>query len=316
MRLAIQDRPTRERLAAVAADALDILAVHAGQGAGNAGTALGPSELARRGIAAVLERAGHASRWQDIRGAAGPHNDEEARFRDIYRVSRALADATEASAGAGRRFLVLGGDHAIATGTWAGAANALGSPAELGLVWIDAHLDAHTPATSPSGNWHGMPLAHLLGMGRPELVLLARGGRAVLPANVVIVGARSFEHEERAFLARLGVRVIAVEEIARHGLSTALDEAFAIAGRATARHGISVDIDVVDPAEAPGTGTPAAGGLAGADLVAALRGRAADPRCLGLEVVEYNPVLDDAAGSTAALVEALIASALEAEPQS
>ncbi len=162
---------------------------------------------------------------------------------------------------------VIGGDHSCAGGTWTGVARML--QGELGLVWIDAHMDSHTPATSHTGRLHGMPLAWLLGQGDDALYGLSAG--VVDPEHVALIGVRSYEPEEKERLDRLGVRVFHIEEVHRRGLDTVAAEALAIAARGTSGFGVSIDLDAVTPEEAPGVGTPVADGIAGA----AARARAA-----------------------------------------
>jgi arginase len=210
-------------------------------------------------------------------------------------VSRLCGELASAVAGAlSRNALpcVLGGDHSCAGGTWTGVARALHARGtrSLGLVWIDAHMDAHTPRTSHSGRLHGMPLAWLLGQDDDPLYGLGTG--VVAPQHVCLIGVRSFEPEEKERLERLGVRVIYMTDVARGGLAPALDEALAIANRGTDAFGISIDLDVVTPEEAPAVGTPAANGLRAAELAAALSGIGRQGRLVALELVEYCPRLD------------------------
>src|SRR5213078_4644673 len=163
------------------------------------------------------------------------------------RLCSLLASAVADSLRHGRLPCVLGGDHTCAGGTWTGVARSLRG--DLGLVWVDAHMDSHTPGTSHTGRLHGMPLAWLLGQDDDPLYGLATG--VLEPQHVALIGVRSYEPEERERLERLGVRVIYMSEIAERGIDAVLDEAFAIAKRGTAAFGVSVDLDVVSPEEAP-----------------------------------------------------------------
>jgi arginase len=177
------------------------------------------------------------------------------------------------------------------------------------LIWIDAHMDAHTPETSESGRLHGMPLACLLGYGDPALTGIANGTR-LPPANVCLIGIRSFERGEAALLHRLGVRVYPMREVKQRGFETVFREAREIACQGTAGYGVSVDLDAIDPLEAPGVGSPVGGGLSAADVVNAFKQHAGDPALRGLEIVEYNPYLDCDAQTIAlvpAVAEALLA---------
>lgn len=238
-----------------------------------------------------------------------PAADGQGRSARIAVLCRHLADEVEATLAAGDFPLVLGGDHSVAIGTWSGLARFLGAPS--GLLWIDAHLDSHTPESSYSGAVHGMPLACLLGRGDKRLLAIGRPGSQISAAHTVVLGARSYEPEERQFLAHAGVRVIMAEEIEARGFAACLDEAAAIVAAAPAGFGVSLDLDAVDPALAPGVGSPAPDGLLASDLLTAWRWLAGLPGLRGLEIVEYNPDRDRH-GATAQLIAALLAEAAAA----
>src|SRR4030081_2883014 len=206
----------------------------------------------------------------------------------VSRLCASLGTAVADSLRLGRLPCILGGDHSCAGGTWSGVARTVRG--ELGLLWIDAHMDSHTPRTSHTGRLHGMPLAWLLGEDDDPLYGLASG--VLDPGNVCLVGVRSFETEEADRLERLGVRVFMMEEVHRRGLRTVLDEALAIATGGTARYGISIDLDAVAPEEAPGVGTPVAGGIPAVELVDAIRSIGRAPQLAAVELVEYCPPLD------------------------
>src|SRR5262249_18895188 len=195
--------------------------------------------------------------------------------------------------------LVLGGDHSCAIGRWKSIARAVAPRGPLGLVWIDAHMDAHTPQTTPSGRLHGMPLACLLGYGDLRLTSIA-GGIRLDPERVCVIGVRSFENGEEMLLRRLGVRVFFMHELERRGLMAAMRDAFAIAGRGRTPYGISFDLDALDPRDAPGVCTPVVGGIRASELRDAFSRLGGDPALAGLEVVEYNPH-HDRRGATARL---------------
>ncbi len=221
----------------------------------------------------------------------------------IAGLCRHLADEVEQALLAGAFPVVLGGDHSIAVGTWSGVARHAGAP--MGLLWIDAHLDSHTQETSYSGAIHGMPLAFLLGRGDKRLLEPGLPGGQLLPAHTVVFGARSFEPEESDFLASMHVRVIGQEEIEQRGFQAAFAEAMAIVSGAPAGFGISLDLDALDPATAPGVGTPEPQGLEASEVLNGLRRLAREPGLRCLEIVEYNPDRDRH-GLTARLIGALI----------
>jgi arginase len=202
--------------------------------------------------------------------------------------------------------VVLGGDHAIAIGTWGGVARGL-RRAPFGLIWMDAHLDAHTLETTPSMNAHGMSAAVLLGHGSPEF--LAVGGGALRPEHLCYIGVRSYEAAEWALLRRLGVHIFYMDEVRGRGLAAVMADALAIVTRGTRGFGLTIDLDGFDPTDVPGVGLHVADGLRGAEAATVLRGIARDPRLKALEIVEYAPALDRDQ-RTARLVLDLLASAL------
>jgi arginase len=221
----------------------------------------------------------------------------------IAGLCRHLADEVEQTLAAGEFPVVLGGDHSIAVGTWSGVARHVGAP--IGLLWIDAHLDSHTQETSYSGAIHGMPLAFLLGRGDKRLLEIGLPGRQLEPAHCVVFGARSFEPEEAEFLASMQVRVIGQAEIEQRGFQAAFDEALAIVAGAPMGFGVSLDLDALDPAMAPGVGSPEPHGLAAPDVLNCLDRLAHVPGLRGLEIVEFNPDRDRQ-WLTARLISALI----------
>jgi ornithine--oxo-acid transaminase len=264
-----------------------VIAAAAGIGAPDPRCAEGPEHLLASGLVERIAQRGHVA----VHGATVRARSTRGRTRlAVHRTFCAeLAHETNAAVKRGAIPLVLGGDHCCAVGTWQGVAEALGG--SLGLIWIDAHLDSHTLGTSPSGMLHGMPLAELLGVveGSHRPPALA----TVAPRNVCVLGARSYEAEEVALLAELGVRVIDMDEIEAHGLDRAFGEALEIATGGTGGFGITLDLDALDPADAPGVNLPVGGGGIGlAALRKVLAERGLDPRLAALEIVEFNPHRD------------------------
>jgi len=223
-------------------------------------------------------------RWREHPRVRAPET-----FGLVARHNAALADEVSRAIAARRFPVVVGGDHAIAMGSWAGVARGHGY-APLGLVWLDAHLDAHTLDTTPSMNPHGMSAAALLGHGyRPFLDLC---GGVLRPEHVCYIGARSYEEGEIALLRRLGVRIITMEEVKRRGIRATLAEGLAIATTNTAGFGLTIDLDGFDPEDAPGIGLKEPDGLRAGPTCAALSLLARHPKLRGLEVVEYIPEFD------------------------
>ncbi|RIX45523.1 MAG: arginase [Rhodocyclales bacterium GT-UBC] len=258
----------------------------------------------------------HAQAWHELqrhprldwgRTLFAPDDGGMSTVGRIAGLCRHLADEVAETLAAGEFPLVIGGDHSVAIGTWSGVARFVGEP--VGLLWIDAHLDSHTPETSYSGAIHGMPLACLLGRGDKRLLQLGLPGAQVSAAHVVVLGPRSYEPEELVFLQEMGVRIIDSEEIDRRGFAACLDEAVGLVGDARGGFGVTIDLDAIDPMLAPGVGSPEPGGLLAADVLAALPRLAGHAGLRALEIVEYNPDRDRH-GATASLISALIAQVL------
>ena len=206
--------------------------------------------------------------------------------------------------------LVLGGDHSIAVGTVAGVAEFYRRKGKkVGLIWVDAHADMNTPKTSPSGNIHGMGLACCLGYGPRELTHLFNISPSVPPRNAVLVGAREIDGSEKGTVNQSGLTVYTMRNIDERGLRTVMQEAIAIADRDTAGFCVTLDMDFVDPSEAPGVGTPVRGGATYREAHLVMEMIADAGRMLSLELVEINPVID-VANKTANLGVELVLSAL------
>lgn len=266
-----------------------IIGVENGFGAENPACKDGPRVLKALGMLGGIGDAEHVLRW-DEEISLGDHPQDK--IRAVARIAAELAELTYRHLMEGDRPLVLGGDHSCAIGTWSGVKRYLGHSARLGLIWIDAHMDSHTFATSPTHNIHGMPLACLLGEGEPCFTRIAVPEHKLRPEDVCLIGVRSYESEEAAFLRQQGVRVYLMEEVQQRGMQAVFDEARKHVCAATQGYGISLDIDAIDPLSAPGVGTPVSGGLRLNEVVAALSEVHDDEKLLALEIVEYNPWLD------------------------
>jgi arginase len=200
--------------------------------------------------------------------------------------------------------IVIGGDHSIAIGSVSGTKMAFQSE-RIGVVWIDAHADLHSPWTTPSGNVHGMPLALLMniekkGHNRPRMFTLdvwdrlrkiGSSGPKVLPEDLVFIGLRDYEEEERAIIEEHGIKVITVEQLRRKGAKAAVEETLSHLKGCDKLH-ISFDVDSLDPSISVGTGTPVPNGLFLEEARELLTGFCADPKTCTLDVVEINPALD------------------------
>ncbi len=286
---------------------IQIIPAALGAGAPDSRCAEGPLRLIESGLAVRLKNRGICTfAAEPIHERPGP-----TRAGTVLEFCSRLAASVERVAASGELPVVLGGDHSCAIGTWSGAAHALAARGSLGLVWIDAHMDSHTLDTTPSGMIHGMPLAVLLGERGGAFAPWT--GATLSPRHVCLVGVRSFEPDEAQLLSNLGVRIFTMADIAERGLDRVMDSAVAIATQGTAGFGISIDLDALDPREAPGVGSPEPEGLFTAGLMQALSRHGSDPRLAAIELTEYNPYLD-AEGRTARVVEDLLGAALAQPP--
>jgi arginase len=206
--------------------------------------------------------------------------------------------------------VVLGGDHSIAMGTIAGLSRFYRERKEkIGLIWFDAHADANTAETSPSGNIHGMPLAVALGIGAPGLVNLAGACPMVDGSRAALVGIRDVDPAERPTVRASGVGAFTMRDIDERGMRAVMDEAIKRAASGTAGIHVSFDLDAMDPDFAPGVGTPSPGGLSYREAHLAMEMLADTGRVVSAELVEVNPILDERNG-TARLGVELLASLL------
>ena len=286
---------------------IHILGAASALGAPHPGAALAPQALRTGGLTRSLVATGLEVEWGTTLhppALAADGCDMHPRLEANAVFARSLADAI-AHLPSGAFPLVLGGDHAIAAGTWRGVGRRLGHAP--GLIWIDAHLDSHTAATTHSGNIHGMPLAALLGEG--DAALTAIPGPTLDPKHCCIIGARAWEPEELALLQRKGVRIFSMNEVQQRGLNVVFAEALANARSHGCGFGLSIDLDALDPIALPAVTCPEPGGIAPAELAAILPTLRTCADFVALEIVEYRPDLDPD-GHSARWVTALASAAL------
>jgi arginase len=294
---------------------VSILGVPLGYGASMAGVDIGPAALRVARLNQRIARLGYSV--HDLgdmrleRPQSVPEVDEKLKYvREISNACEQLAVEVEEILRAGQLPLVLGGDHSIAIGSFAGAVSHYKKQDQtLGLIWFDAHADMNTPETTPSGNIHGMPLAALLGYGTPELTNVAGFAPKLDPKLCAHVGARDVDSGERELIKKLGMRFFTMREIDERGLNTCMDEAIAIASRGTAGYAVTFDVDVLDPGDAPGSGTLVRGGLTYREAHLAMEKIAEAGGMRSLEIVEINTALD-VNNKTAEIGVELILSAL------
>jgi arginase len=284
-------------------------------GAGRRGVDMGPSALRLAGLNAKLESLGYTvedlgnvSVAQPESTPTGPQNTKY--LAQISKSCAKLAGIVKDVVGTGKVPLVLGGDHSVAAGTVSGVAEVFRQRGEkIGLVWIDAHADMNTPESSLSGNVHGMPLACCLGYGPRELTHLFDFAPKVEGRNVVLIGLRDVDLRERPIVRESGVTAFTMRDIDECGLRNIMERAIRIVTDSTAGFHLSLDMDAVDPDEAPGVGTPVRGGMTYREAHLAMETICDSGRLLSMEIVEVNPVLDDA-NRTALLGVELVMSAM------
>jgi arginase len=275
-----------------------IIGVPLDLGAGRRGVDMGPSAIRIAGLERRLEQLGHKVEDygdMDVMIAETQKvGSGKLRYKKpILQANRELMKLVDLALTDGRMPLVLGGDHSIAIGSVAGTSNFHARQGEsLGLIWFDAHGDSNTPQTTPSGNIHGMSLAVALGFGDRDLVRL--GGRApkIHARNCVLIGIRDLDAGERDFLKKAGVTVYTMRDLDERGMRDVLDEGIRTASDGTAGIHLSFDLDVVDPEDAPGTGTPVWGGISYREAHLAMEMIHDRANIVAIDLVEVNPVLD------------------------
>jgi len=292
-----------------------IIGVPLDLGANRRGVEMGPSALRVAGLAERIRRIGYEVVDRGDVDCPLPEEcdigDLKKKFaEDIGDVCEALAEVTYKALKQGYTPVHLGGDHSLGMGSIAGVSKFYREQdRHIGLIWFDAHGDMNTPDSSQSGNVHGMPLAHVLGMGDAELAGIGGFKPKLHYANCALVGIRDLDDREKAVIAQSGVHVFTMKDIDKHGISHVIDEALEATTRGTAGVHVSFDIDALDPRDAPGVGTPKKGGLTYREAHLSLE-IIADARVLiGMDMVEINPILDTR-NSTGELGAELILSAL------
>lgn len=219
--------------------------------------------------------------------------DPDSNLRNLELVAQKnemLAEEVDKIIASGSFPLVLGGDHSIAIGTLAGVSKNYNN---LGVIWYDAHGDLNTAETSPSGNIHGMPLAASLGLGHESLTQLGGYAPKVKPENIVIIGARSLDAGERDLIKEYGIKVFTMHEIDRLGMTKVMEEAIHYLKDKTDGVHLSLDLDGLDPSDAPGVGTPVIGGISYRESHLAMEMLAESGIVTSAEFVEVNPILDE-----------------------
>lgn len=277
-----------------------VLGVPLDMGASRRGVDMGPSAMRVAGLAARLEALGHqVTDGGNIRveiAETQAFGSQNARYlKQIAETCTRTAEAVVKTLEEGMTPLVLGGDHSLAVGSISGVSEFYRRQGQkIGVLWIDAHPDINTPDTSPSGNVHGMPLASLLGMGPDALTGIFGYMPKMVPDNTVLIGVRDIDAAERANIRRAGLtEVYTMRDIDERGMRAVMEEALRAAGRGTAGYHVSLDMDWIDPEDAPGVGTPVRGGATYREAHLAMEIVADHGRMVSFELVEVNPVIDE-----------------------
>ena len=266
------------------------------------GVDMGPSAVRYAGLAAHLAKLGHevidggnlaVPVRETVAGERGMHY-----LAAITRVCKVAYNAAREAVEQGFTPVFIGGDHSLAIGSIGGVTHH--QPA--GVIYIDAHGDFNTPATSPSGNIHGMPLAHLLGEGYARLVNVGRKGPKLKAEDIVLIGVRELDPRERLRLKEKGVAVLSMRDIDERGMATVARQSLDLLGHHERLH-VSLDADVLDPIEAPGVGTPSSGGITYREAQLLMEIIADNRRLCSLDIVEINPILDDRNRSALVVVQ-------------
>ena len=276
-----------------------IIGVPMDLGQSRRGVDMGPSALRVAGLQARLKQLGH--QVEDIgnipvkQPEEMPVGEKRAKYMaEIAETCKDLAEIVQKCLEEDFVPLVLGGDHSIAAGAVTGvAAHFRKAKKQIGYIWLDAHGDMNTPESSPSGNVHGMPLAAVMGYGAPELVDLLGFKPKVEPQNIVLVGVRDLDLQERRLVKKSGVRVFTMRDIDERGMREVMADALKYATDDTDGISVSLDMDFVDPSDAPGVGTPVRGGATYREAHLAMEMIADSDAMASMEVVEINPVIDE-----------------------
>jgi arginase len=276
-----------------------IIGVPMDLGASRRGVDMGPSALRVAGLQARIKQLGH--QVEDIGNISVkqpeemPYGEKRAKYiEEIADACKDLGTAVQKSLEDGYMPLVLGGDHSIAVGSVSGVgAHFRKEKKSIGCIWLDAHSDMNTPETSPSGNVHGMPLSALMGYGTEELYDLFGYKPKIEPQNVALVGVRDLDSHEKKFIKKLGVKAFTMREIDERGMREVMSDALKYTMDDTDGVVVSLDMDFVDPSDAPGVGTPVRGGVTYREAHLAMEMIADSETMVSMEIVEINPVIDE-----------------------
>ncbi|SFE18522.1 arginase [Lentibacillus persicus] len=289
---------------------MSIIGVPMDLGQSRRGVDMGPSAIRYAGVIETLENLNYNIADLGDVAVSRPDSKEQIQegnlrnLQQVHECNKKLAEMVDEEIGKNRFPLVLGGDHSIAIGSLAGTAKHYDN---LGVIWYDAHGDLNSGETSPSGNIHGMPLAVSLGIGHEKLTNIHEYAPKVKPENIVIVGARSLDPGEKELIREKGITVYSMHEVDRMGMPQVMAETIDYLKARTDGVHLSLDLDGLDPEEAPGVGTPVIGGLSYRESHLAMEMLSEADILTSAEFVEVNPILDDK-NKTAAMAVGLMGS--------
>ncbi len=288
---------------------VSVIGVPLDLGADRRGVDMGPSAIRYAGLNRTIGAMGIDV--EDLGNVSVPTpesrkaNAKNAKYAlEIIQACEELAGMVEDALKRERTAVVLGGDHSLAMGSIVGASRV---HSDLGLIWFDAHGDFNTPSSSPSGNVHGMPFAALFNHGTPAMKSFCKAAN-LAPSRCVLVGLREADEDEKVLLRNSGIRVFTMEAIDRYGMRSVMEQAIAIASGGAGPFHVSFDVDAMDPAAAPGVGTPVIGGINYRESLMALEMIAEKPGLTSVDMVEVNPILDH--GNVTAWVVVNLAAAI------
>jgi arginase len=291
--------PTAASFSNIVSKKIRVIGVPLDLGQSRRGVDMGPSAVRVAGLEARLEALGHVVEDGGNVPVAIPEQKKEGHahakyLKEITATCTKHAELVLKTLESGKVPLALGGDHSVAAGTVAGVAEYYRRQKQkVGLIWIDAHSDINTPDSSPSGNVHGMPLAAIMGLWPSELANIFGFSPKVSPENCVLVGIRDVDAVEKENIRKAGVEVFTMRDIDERGMRAVMEETLRMATRGTAGYHVSLDMDWVDPEDAPGVGTPVPGGATYREAHLAMEITADDGHLLSFEIVEVNPVIDE-----------------------
>jgi arginase len=283
---------------------INLIGFASGIAANNKDCQFGPSYLHEHPD--IFLQQGLKPQWQYIETLNGTEsglNTLASLGRGLTKIAHEVIKASQEAL----PFAVIGGDHSVAMGTWTGLLKSFEHSGDLGLLWLDAHMDSHTPESSLTKNPHGMPLSYLLGIWDHKSLTFAHPKKVIKPENVCLIGIRSYEQAEYDFLQKLGVKIYFMEEVRVHGIKKIMQWAFDMIRNKVNHIGLSIDLDVMEPSFCPGVGCREPLGIDLIELLDFFKYFSFKEWC-GLEIAEFNPKLDKnnlTAKAIAALIKAV-----------